>query len=40
MNEGEGAARDADTMPAAVYPNWFIDNLADEPVVQVLEKSR
>ncbi|MDK1490115.1 aldo/keto reductase [Sinorhizobium sp. 7-81] len=40
LSEGELSALDAETVPAPVYPNWFIDNLADQPVAQVLGKSR
>ena len=32
----EGAARDAATALAPVYPNWFIDNLADRAVGEAL----
>ncbi|WFU46573.1 aldo/keto reductase [Sinorhizobium terangae] len=40
LTEGEISALDAETVPAPVYPNWFIDNLADQPVAQVLGKGR
>ncbi|MCA1367739.1 aldo/keto reductase [Bradyrhizobium sp. BRP14] len=40
LTEGEISALDAETVPAPVYPNWFIDNLADQPVAQVLGKNR
>lgn len=40
LTEGEIAALDAETVPAPVYPNWFIDNLADQPLAQVLGKGR
>ncbi|WP_026618896.1 aryl-alcohol dehydrogenase-like predicted oxidoreductase [Ensifer sp. WSM1721] len=39
LTEGEISALDAETVPAPVYPNWFIDNLADQPVAQVLGKN-
>ncbi|MBZ7922682.1 aldo/keto reductase [Ensifer adhaerens] len=38
LTQAEISALDAETVPAAVYPNWFIDNLADQPLVQALGK--
>lgn len=38
LTEAEIAVLDAETVPAPVYPNWFIDNLADQPLVQALAK--
>ena len=37
--QAEISALDAETLPVPVYPNWFIDNLADQPVAQVLGKA-
>lgn len=31
LDEGDLSALDAATEPAPVYPNWFIDNLVDQP---------
>ncbi|MBW8789719.1 MAG: aldo/keto reductase, partial [Rhizobium leguminosarum] len=31
LDEDDLAALDAATEPAPVYPNWFIDNLVDQP---------
>jgi aryl-alcohol dehydrogenase-like predicted oxidoreductase len=31
LDEAELVALDAATQPAPVYPNWFIDNLVDQP---------
>lgn len=36
LSEGEIAELDAATIPAPVYPNWFIENLADQPLAQAL----
>lgn len=36
LTEAELAELDAATTPAAVYPNWFIDNLADKPMKTAL----
>ena len=36
LTEQEVAALDAATALVPVYPNWFIDNLADRPVAEVL----
>ncbi|HEV7322335.1 MAG TPA: aldo/keto reductase [Ensifer sp.] len=36
LTPAEISALDAATVPAPVYPNWFIDNLADQPLVQAL----
>jgi aryl-alcohol dehydrogenase-like predicted oxidoreductase len=36
LSEAEVAELDAATMPAAVYPNWFIDNLVDQPLEAAL----
>ncbi|KRD52854.1 aldo/keto reductase [Ensifer sp. ENS10] len=36
LTEAEIATLDAETVPVPVYPNWFIDNLVDQPVVQAL----
>jgi len=38
LTPAEIAALDAETVPAPVYPNWFIDNLVDQPVAQALGK--
>ncbi|WVT72210.1 aldo/keto reductase [Sinorhizobium chiapasense] len=38
LTQAEVAALDAETVPAPVYPNWFIDNLVDQPVAQALGK--
>ncbi|MGO4622769.1 aldo/keto reductase [Ensifer sp. 2YAB10] len=38
LTQAEISALDAETMPAPVYPNWFIDNLVDQPLVQALGK--
>jgi aryl-alcohol dehydrogenase-like predicted oxidoreductase len=32
LSQADIAALDAATTPAAVYPNWFIDNLVDQPM--------
>lgn len=37
LSEGEMAELDAATTPAPVYPNWFIDNLADQPLAEALK---
>jgi aryl-alcohol dehydrogenase-like predicted oxidoreductase len=36
LTQAELAELDAATVPAAVYPNWFIDNLADKPAREAL----
>ncbi|MBK5566403.1 aldo/keto reductase [Ensifer sp. SSB1] len=36
LTAAELSALDAETVPAPVYPNWFIDNLSDQPLVQAL----
>ncbi|MEI3851552.1 MULTISPECIES: aldo/keto reductase [Ensifer] len=36
LTQAEISALDAETVPMPVYPNWFIDNLVDQPVVQAL----
>ncbi|QRY68110.1 aldo/keto reductase [Ensifer sp. PDNC004] len=38
LTEAEISALDAETVPVPVYPNWFIDNLVDQPLVQALGK--
>ncbi|MFK0273755.1 aldo/keto reductase [Ensifer sp. NPDC090286] len=38
LTEAEISALDAETVPVPVYPNWFIDNLVDQPLAQALEK--
>jgi aryl-alcohol dehydrogenase-like predicted oxidoreductase len=38
LTAGEIAELDAATPLAQVYPNWFIDNLADQPVAQALAR--
>ncbi|OCP09213.1 MULTISPECIES: aldo/keto reductase [unclassified Ensifer] len=38
LTQAEIAALDAETVPVPVYPNWFIDNLVDQPVAQALGK--
>ncbi|HKE97158.1 MAG TPA: aldo/keto reductase [Povalibacter sp.] len=38
LTAAEMAELDAATQPAAVYPNWFIENLADQPVRQALAR--
>lgn len=38
LTEAEISALDAATVPVPVYPNWFIDNLVDQPLAQALEK--
>ena len=38
LTAAEISALDAETVPAPVYPNWFIDNLADQPLAQALGK--
>lgn len=38
LTPAEIAELDAETVPAPVYPNWFIDNLVDQPVAQALGK--
>jgi aryl-alcohol dehydrogenase-like predicted oxidoreductase len=40
LTEGEILALDAETVPTPVYPNWFIDNLADQPLAQALGESQ
>ena len=37
LAEGDIAELDAATPLAPVYPNWFIENLADRPTAQALE---
>lgn len=37
LTDAEAARLDAATPLVPVYPNWFIDNLADQPVTQALE---
>lgn len=34
LTAAEISALDAETVPAPVYPNWFIDNLVDQPLAQ------
>ncbi|SDA84850.1 aldo/keto reductase [Sinorhizobium sp. NFACC03] len=36
LTQAEISALDAETVPTPVYPNWFIDNLVDQPLVQAL----
>jgi aryl-alcohol dehydrogenase-like predicted oxidoreductase len=36
----EIAALDAATVPAPVYPNWFIDRLVDQPALEAVRPSR
>jgi aryl-alcohol dehydrogenase-like predicted oxidoreductase len=36
LTDADIAELDAATTPAAVYPNWFIDNLADQPLETAL----
>ena len=36
LSEADIAALDAATTPAAVYPNWFVDNLVDQPMKAAL----
>jgi aryl-alcohol dehydrogenase-like predicted oxidoreductase len=36
LSEAEVAELDAATQPAAVYPNWFIERLQDQPVAQAI----
>ena len=36
LTEQEVAALDAATALAPVYPNWFVDNLADRPAAEAL----
>jgi len=38
LTDAEIAQLDAAIPPPAVYPNWFIDNLADRAVAQALER--
>ncbi|WDZ75533.1 aldo/keto reductase [Ensifer adhaerens] len=38
LTQAEIATLDAETVPMPVYPNWFIDNLVDQPLVQALGK--
>jgi aryl-alcohol dehydrogenase-like predicted oxidoreductase len=38
LSDANVAALDAATPLSPVYPNWFIDNLADEPMKTALEK--
>ncbi|WP_043618166.1 aldo/keto reductase [Ensifer sp. ZNC0028] len=38
LTAAEISALDAETVPVPVYPNWFIDNLVDQPLAQALEK--
>lgn len=38
LGADEIAALDAATPLASAYPNWFIDNLADGPVTQALDR--
>jgi len=36
LTEAEIAELDAATPLAPVYPNWFIENLADRPIAQAI----
>jgi len=38
LTAAEVAELDSGTEPAAVYPNWFVDRLADEPVEKALRQ--
>ncbi|WP_268802266.1 hypothetical protein [Ensifer adhaerens] len=38
LTPAEISALDAETVPVPVYPNWFIDNLVDQPLAQALGK--
>ncbi|HEV7310476.1 aldo/keto reductase [Ensifer sp.] len=38
LTEADISALDAATVPAPVYPNWFIDNLVDQPLVQAVAR--
>jgi len=38
LTQAEISALDAETVASPVYPNWFIDNLVDQPVAQALGK--
>ncbi|MGN7804975.1 aldo/keto reductase [Ensifer sp. 22521] len=38
LTQAEISVLDAETVPAPVYPNWFIDNLVDQPMTQALGK--
>jgi aryl-alcohol dehydrogenase-like predicted oxidoreductase len=40
LTESEILALDAETVLTPVYPNWFIDNLADRPLAQALGESQ
>ncbi|WEX76511.1 aldo/keto reductase [Sinorhizobium numidicum] len=40
LMESEISTLDAETVLASVYPNWFIDNLADQPLAQALAGKR
>jgi aryl-alcohol dehydrogenase-like predicted oxidoreductase len=39
LTEADIAELDAATALAPVYPNWFIDNLADQPVVKAIARA-
>lgn len=39
LTQAEIAELDAATVPAPVYPNWFIQNLQDQPVAQAIASS-
>jgi aryl-alcohol dehydrogenase-like predicted oxidoreductase len=39
LTAAELAELDAATTPPPVYPNWFIDNLADQPAAQALARA-
>ncbi|MGN7881101.1 aldo/keto reductase [Ensifer sp. 22460] len=36
LTQAEISVLDAETVPVPVYPNWFIDNLVDQPMTQAL----
>jgi aryl-alcohol dehydrogenase-like predicted oxidoreductase len=38
LTEAEVAELDGATVPPAVYPNWFVDRMADEPVQKALNQ--
>lgn len=40
LSDGEIAALDAATALPPVYPNWFIERLADQPTAQAISRSR
>jgi hypothetical protein len=40
LSSEELAQMDAATSPSAVYPNWFLDGLADQPSAQALATMR